>query len=79
MINCFKCNKELEIESHCLLQDRPNGLGIGIVYGGLICRCRGNYGSTIFDPFPGDKLQWFDIYVCDSCMMETVKRFEGMV
>ncbi|MCK5613410.1 hypothetical protein KAR91_66685 [Candidatus Pacearchaeota archaeon] len=66
---CFGCGKELEMES----VDNP--ATISTVYGGLIFRSFGNYGSTSFDPvsksYKGDEL--LQIVLCDDCVTEDGK------
>lgn len=69
---CFGCGKELQIEP----VDNP--ATIHPVYGGLVFRSLGNYGSTVFDPisprfggYKGDSL--LQIVICDDCVTKEGK------
>ena len=63
---CFKCNKDLNER----IPPEHNDEIINPTYDGLDFGCKqfdayGNYGSTVFDPFNGDRLV---IFVCDECV-----------
>jgi len=44
------------------------------VYGGLIFRANGNFGSTVFDPITEDKR--LIIYVCDECVVNNIDKVD---
>lgn len=52
---CFKCGRTLVVEMDSMVDD------------GLLFEAYGNYGSTIFDPFPPGK-ECLRIFVCDECV-----------
>jgi len=55
MVKCISCGKELKGE---ICEGR-----VGMLYDGLICETRGNYGSTVFDLEDG----LLQFYLCDKC------------
>lgn len=65
---CFSCNKPLE-EEPC-----GDPLTIHPIYGGLIFRSNGNFGSTIFDPMPIGIEEMLQIIICDDCIKRNIKR-----
>lgn len=61
-VNCICCNILLEI-------DEPGDpVNIFPVYGGLIFRSTGNYGSTVFDPMVLKNKEMLQIIICDQCI-----------
>lgn len=66
--HCICCNKVLEGENV------ENPLTISAVYGGLIFRATGNYGSTIFDPMPIGIEEILQVIICDDCVKRQAKR-----
>ena len=60
--NCICCGNILEAESN----DEP--LTISGIYGGLIFRSVGNFGSTIFDPMPTQREEMLQVIICDECI-----------
>lgn len=68
-VNCFCCGRILEAEQ----SDNP--MDIYPVYGALVFRSYGNYGSTVFDPVPPRKgTELIQITVCDGCIKAKSKR-----
>ncbi len=61
-INCFSCRSIVNVEPG----DDPTGNYP--VYGGLIFRSTGNYGSTVFDPMPTGREEVLRIIICDNCI-----------
>ena len=64
IINCFCCRSVVDIEPG----DDPTGAYP--VYGGLIFRSTGNYGSTVFDPLPMSREEVLQIIICDECILK---------
>lgn len=62
---CLCCHKPMEYENIGGTERKHNH--IGIVYDGVICRTYGNFGSTTFDPSPGEDLQFIEFVICDDC------------
>lgn len=56
-LNCIVCKMDMP----SLLEGEPNHPN-----GGVVFQARGNYGSTVFDPFDGSYLE---INVCDTCLL----------
>lgn len=65
-VQCIICGSKLEKEE--LNKENMNPKTIGIVYDGVIFRASGNYGSSVFDPFPDNGFA--EIIICDKCMVE---------
>ena len=63
---CICCDKKLDAE----LSDNP--VVISPVYGGIIFRSTGNYGSSIFDPITEEEI--LQIVICDDCIRNKIKR-----
>lgn len=60
---CIVCKKELD---NVHADNQP--------YKGLAFNTHGHYGSTIFDPFPGDKERtWLVVNICDDCVTTAAK------
>jgi hypothetical protein len=59
ILNCFKCDKELEpvFSDNKFSDNQP--------YGGTTFLSYGQYGSTVFDPGDGTYLV---INICDECL-----------
>jgi hypothetical protein len=60
IVFCIKCN--------CVLNKEIHGGNVDIVdilYGGVICRTYGNYGSAEFDP---QGSEFYEFYLCDNCL-----------
>lgn len=60
-VNCFKCDRPLELDP---------GTGydsIGMLFDGTIWQSYGNYGSTLFDSVSENEGK-LEMYVCDECM-----------
>lgn len=61
-VECICCNILLEI-------DEPGDpMNIFPVYGGLIFRSTGNYGSVAFDPIVLKNKEMLQIIICDHCI-----------
>lgn len=58
-MNCLVCRKELK-EIFPGSQHQPNGA--------VVFTCHGHYGSTVFDPGPGEGNIMLQIYMCDDCL-----------
>lgn len=67
MNTCICRGKILQIEP----SDNPPT--IAPVYGGLVFRAHGNFGSGIFDPFPRDNPEMLQIIICDECIKNKVE------
>lgn len=65
---CICCGSVLGAEP----TDDP--LTISPVYGGLIFRSSGNFGSTIFDPMPIGIEDMLEVIICDKCIKKNTKR-----
>jgi len=61
VLNCFKCNKELE-SSTPLDNNQP--------YAGTTFISHGQYGSTVWDPPNPMSRYWLEINICDDCLVE---------
>lgn len=48
-----------------------------VAYGGIICRSRGNFGSTIFDPMTSD--EFLEFYLCDKCVKRKARQITRVV
>lgn len=35
---------------------------------GIVCRSWGNYGSSVYDPFPLQFEEFLEFYICDECL-----------
>jgi hypothetical protein len=68
MLNCFKCNKELEpaVKDNPFKENQP--------YGGTVFTSHGHYGSTVFDPPGLDGSRFLEITICDECLVENKKQ-----
>ncbi len=63
-VNCFCCERGLDVEP-----SGDNPMVIYPVYGALVFRSYGNYGSTVFDPVPPRKgAELIQITICDNCI-----------
>jgi hypothetical protein len=60
MLTCIVCDRQFERAANDPLFD-------AVPYGGTLFYSSGHYGSTVFDPFDGTKLE---IIVCDKCLVE---------
>lgn len=56
---CIVCKRQLDQA----FRDSDN-----VPYGGVVFNARGNYGSTVYDPFSQDES--LEINVCDMCLLE---------
>src|SRR4051812_2798917 len=66
---CLVCKKPLEVDSH----SGVNGETYPMVYGGVVFRSDGQYGSTVLDCGAGIPAGWengIQIIVCDKCLVE---------
>lgn len=66
-VNCMCCTIPLEVEEPC------DPMDIYPIYGGLIFRSIGNFGSTIFDPMPTGRREMLQVVICDQCIKEKIK------
>ena len=65
---CICCGNGFATES----SDNP--IDIFSVYGGLIFRSTGNYGSHVFDPMPTQKEEMLQVIICDECIRKNASR-----
>ncbi len=63
---CICCGGVLEAEPN----DEP--LTLSGIYGGLIFRSTGNFGSTIFDPMPRQREELLQVIICDRCIKNRI-------
>ncbi len=68
-VNCICCDKVLQVDEN----SDTNPIVVPSVYGGLVFRSSGNYGSTIFDPFPSRQEQMLQVIICDECIKDEVE------
>jgi len=68
-INCVSCGKELQGEIWGEERKFP-----GVLYAGIICRTRGNYGSTVWDQLPHQKEELY-FAICDDCLKSKSEHF----
>ncbi len=61
---CISCGNGFATES----SDNP--IDIFPVYGGLIFRSTGNYGSQVFDPMPTRRKEMLQVIICDNCIQK---------
>ena len=66
---CFCCSKSVAIDSPLRI-----GESIPAVFGATVWRCRGNFGSTIYDPTPQEGNQFLELYICDDCVIKNAER-----
>jgi len=57
--HCFVCGKRFA---------KPS-LGVGRCWPGTLFSATGNYGSTVFDPSPGNPPPSLSIFICDHCVI----------
>lgn len=62
---CIICDKVIEIEQVFDNQASDLVSHVGIIYGALICRTTGNYGSRVYDSMNSN--EFLEFYVCDTC------------
>lgn len=88
MISCICCDRDLETEVFCNHPgcrshvSHPceecgrsfNPMVIPLIYGGLVFRSTGNYGSTVFDPMPAKKKEMLQVVICDVCIKMKAKK-----
>ena len=65
---CICCGNGFATES----SDNP--INIFAVYGGLIFRSTGNYGSQVFDPMPIREEEMLQVIICDRCIRKNTSR-----
>ncbi len=61
MLNCFKCDKQLEPVFNNV-ENQP--------YAGTVFISYGQYGSTVWDPQNPMSRRWLEINICDDCLVE---------
>lgn len=72
---CVVCDQELKMHEE---KSRPEKLEHwGMLSGGIICRSRGNYGSTLYDPMDVD--EYIEFYLCDECIKSNAKKIRRAV
>jgi hypothetical protein len=64
--NCLLCGQKLEGE----LGLDKFGEVITPLYGGVVWRTTGNYGSAVYDVMPSDGAEFIEAYICDLCMQK---------
>lgn len=88
MISCICCDRDLNAEVFCDYPGcrshvshpcegcgrSPNPMVILPIYGGLVFRSTGNYGSTVFDPMPTKKKEMLQVVICDLCIKTKARR-----
>lgn len=65
ILRCICCKKKLDTAIPKEVQDGNTP------YGATIFAARGNYGSTVFDPFDGN--EFLVVNICDECLKEANK------
>lgn len=67
---CISCDKTLEKDPHG--SDFTGQDVIPSIYGAVIFRGTGNYGSTVYDPMDGG--HFLEVYLCDECILKKAEK-----